>query len=236
MKTATSDPAAEHFHHSAGVRATLATLLFFMLTLEVFVASTAVGMIASEPTIAVILGLTFAAISPLALLIFTETAAAFRLTINVARDAIALRLPARRGHVRHAVVSRTIPLAEIAAVETRAEAFTQIGTVAVQQAYRLVLGSGETIELGADRQFRAPVIGDAARCIATRTGLEIGDRGMIDGAPGFLATVGTSVPDWDAAPLSDTESTSRHSAAANALKIVNLSLLLVMIARLIFRR
>lgn len=236
MKNAASDPAIERFHKSAGARFMLVTLLLLVAALEIFIAGIAIATIASELSIAIVLGVTCAAIFPLTLLIFVETKAAFGLRIDISRDAVSLRLPARRGHVIHSPVSRIIPLSDIAGVETRAEAFSQIGVVAVQQAYRLVLRSGEVIELGADRQFQQTVFGDAAHHIAKRINAEIRDRGMIDGKPGFLAAAGTSVPDWFAAPLSEAEKASRYTAASNALKVINLSLLVVLIARLIARR
>lgn len=236
MKNAASDPAIERFHKSAGARFMLLTLLLLMAALEIFIAGIAIATIASELSIAIVLGVTCAAMFPLTLLIFFETKAAFGLRIEISSDGVSLRLPARRGHVIHSAVSRIIPLSDIAGVETRAEAFSQIGVVAVQQSYRLALRSGEVIELGADRQFQETVIGDAAQHVAKRINLAIRDRGMIDGDPGFLAAAGTSVPDWSAAPLSEAERASRHTAAANALKAINLSLLVVLIARLIARR
>ena len=106
----------------------------------------------------------------------------------------------------------------------------------MQQSYRIILRNGDTIDLGADRQFQETIFGDAAQLIAERMNLAIRDRGMVDGAPGLLAAVGTSVPAWSAPPLPDKTAGARRTAAANAIKILNVSLLLVLVARLIARR
>lgn len=172
----------------------------------------------------------------LAALILSEWVAARHLLIDVREKAVALRLPRLRGHVKHAAVAETIPYSAIARIETRAEAFRQLGIVAVQRAYRLVLKDGQTIELGADRQLKEDLFGPAAEAIAERADVEIDDRGMVDGAAGVLAAWGTAVPGWSAPSLGDAEIATRLARASRVWTIVGASLTLVMIARLIARR
>lgn len=236
MNSAESIPSVISFHPSTGRRATLTALFILILALVLFVCAAAIAMIPEAPVPGIVLGLLALLMVPLALLIFVEMTAAFSLRIDVGADAVDLKLPARRGHVRQGRVERNVPFANIAGIETRAEAFSQIGAVAVQQSYRIILRNGDTIDLGADRQFQETIFGDAAQLIAERMNLAIRDRGMVDGAPGLLAAVGTSVPAWSAPPLPDETAGARRTAAANAIKILNVSLLLVLVARLIARR
>ena len=100
----------------------------------------------------------------------------------------------------------------------------------------LTLKDGSEILLGADRQMKPPLIGEAAAAIAARLKIAVADLGMVDGAPGVLAVVGTSVPEWSAPSLPREEIEKRVSASARAYKIMAVSATLFMLIRLIARR
>ena len=221
---------------SAGERWTLAICTGLMALLGAFVVAVAVGTVASSPAAAALVALGGAAIVGVGLLVVGEMLAAFRLRIAVADGRVELRLPARRGHVVHAEVNETIALASIDRIETRAEAFRQLGVAAVQQAYRLRLKDGRAIDLGADRQMKPPLFGRAAEAIAAAADAPIEDRGMVDGGAGVLAVVGTSVPEWSAPSLAAGDIVKRRAAAARAFSVMAWTAALVALARLIARR
>jgi hypothetical protein len=169
-------------------------------------------------------------------LVADETAAAFRLLIEIDAERLSLRLPARRGLVRLAPVEATVPLASIERIESREEAFRQIGVAAIQQAWRLKLKDGSTIPLGADRPFKGEIFSLAATEIAARARVSIVDLGMVDGSAGILAAVGTGVPDWTTPGLSEAERVRRDATAARAYRWIAALTVFAVIARLIGRR
>lgn len=171
----------------------------------------------------------------LGLLILSEAAAAVRLRITLDVTDLHLELPPRRGHVQLPAVSELIPLARIRGVETRQEVFSQFGIVALQRAYRLLLKDGTAVELGADRQFKQPLFGQAAAAIAQRVGTGIRERGMVQGKPGVLAAWKTSVPDWSSPSLPDTLAGELIARSARTFGILAASVTLLSIMRILTR-
>src|SRR5690606_39445874 len=66
------------------------------------------------------------------------------------------RSPKRRGYIAFEPVNEAVSRAAIAAIETRAEAYRGMGTIAIQRVFALVLKDGRRIMLGADRPMIAP--------------------------------------------------------------------------------
>jgi hypothetical protein len=175
-------------------------------------------------------------VAALVWLIVAECVAAFRLRIALGPESLALRLPARRGHVRQPSFAGVLSYADIDRVESRDEAFRQLGLIAIQTAYRLVLKDGRSIELGADRQLRAPLFGPAANAIADRCGLRLRQGGMVDGRAGLLAAFGTSAPAWGAPTLPAATARQRVEHSARASRNLGIFVLVMTILRLILRR
>lgn len=171
----------------------------------------------------------------LAMLVFSEAAAALSLRIAADATDLHLVLPRRRGHALLPSVREIVPLSSIRALEMRQEMFSQIGIVAIQQAYRLQLSDGRWIELGADRQFRKPLIGKAAAAIAARTGLGIRERGVVRGAAGILAAWRTSVPDWSTPSLPDNLAGKLSARSATTFAIVGAATAVIFIIRILTR-
>lgn len=169
-------------------------------------------------------------------LVLTETFAAFRLRIEVGSGSVILRLPEQRGHVRLPAFDGSLPLASVERIESRSEAFRQLGMIAIQRAYRLVLKDGRIVELGADRQFKAPVFGPAAEAIAERSGVRLRQGGMVDGNAGLLVAAGTSVPPWNASTLSTTEASQRMAHSARAFRYIGIFVMIMTLLRLFTRR
>lgn len=224
------------FHPSGGERATLLICTALMAILALFVSAVAVGTLASSAVAAAFVGAAAAVLIGFVLLISAEAAAALRLRIAIEGDMLKVNLPRRRGHAPLPEARREVLLSSVVALESRGEAFRQLGVTAVQQAYRVTFDDGSTLTLGADRQMKAPLFGPAAELISERTKILVADRGMVDGKAGFLAVVGASVPDWSAPSLTSDEIGRRRNAAARAFQIMTLTAALVTLARLIARR
>lgn len=100
---------------------------------------------------------------------------------------------------------RFLEVSDVAAIETRLEAFRSFGMVNMQRNYGLRLKSGELIVLGEDRGLGTALdnesVGRMIETIAVKTGLPLRDLGMIEGNGGFLGVLFTSVPRWDVASL-----------------------------------
>jgi len=169
-------------------------------------------------------------------LVLSETYATFRLRIEIGFDSVTLRLPRRRGHVRLPAFEGSLPLASVDFIESRSEAFRQLGMIAIQRAYRLVLKDGRTVELGADRQFKAPLFGRAAEAVAERSGVRLRQGGMVDGNAGLLAAAGTSVPPWNAPTLSAAEAGQRMEHSARAFRYIGVFVLIMTLLRFFTRR
>jgi hypothetical protein len=122
-------------------------------------------------------------------------------------DRLILDLPAGRSLIHHPPTQHlNIPYAEIAAVETRLEAYRSIGMGLMQRAYALRLKSGELIFLFEDRALgsalESALFPTLAAAIAARAGVPLHDLGMVEGKGGVLAVWGTHAPDWSAPSLS----------------------------------
>ncbi len=227
---------AQRFRPLASERWTLAFCTLLFAVLAIFVGGATVVGVAKTPWFILMLAPALAVIGALTLLVGGEAAAAFRLLIVIDAEKVRLRLPRRRGHVLLPATDETVPLKLIKAIETRSETFRQLGVVAIQQAYRLILSDGTAVDLGADRQFKEALFGNATAALTARAGIEIRNIGMVDGSPGILAAWGTSCPPWSTPSISDDDIEKRVIASCRALKFMTASITLVTLARLIARR
>src|SRR5262249_2794705 len=92
-------------------------------------------------------------------IIAREAIGRFRTLIALYGDRLSLVLPAHRGYVGSPAFNGDVPLAAIRAVETRTEAFRELGSTVTQQAYTLRV-EGKDVFLGADRAFAVPFYGN----------------------------------------------------------------------------
>ncbi|MFO1100035.1 MAG: hypothetical protein U1E81_17615 [Xanthobacteraceae bacterium] len=128
------------------------------------------------------------------------------LRVVLDREAVTLDLPAGRSLIHRVPAQRlTIPYADIAAVETRLEAYRSFGMANMQRAYALRRKSGQWIFLFEDRalatQFETSFFADIAEKLAARAGVVVHDLGMVEGCGGFLVVWGTHAQDWAAPSL-----------------------------------
>lgn len=128
------------------------------------------------------------------------------LRIVLDRDAVRLDLPAGRSLIHRLPAQRLIvPYAEIAAVETRLEAYRSFGMANMQRAYALRGRNGDVAFLFEDRALATGLattfFGDVANRLAERAGVPLRDLGMVEGRGGFLAVWGASAQAWTASSL-----------------------------------
>lgn len=178
-----------------------------------------VWMISTGDSIGYILLLFAAPMLALLALVVNEGVARQSVRVTLDSDSIHLRLPKRRGYIAFEPVNEAVSRAALAAVETRAEAYRGLGTIAIQRVFALVLKDGRRIMLGADRPMIAPFFAEAANTIAAQTNLPIRDLGMVDGKTGFLLIAGASAPPWDAPALAPATAKKRAAHAAWGLRI-----------------
>lgn len=139
-------------------------------------------------------------------------------------DHMVLDLPADRSLIhRPSAQHLTIPYSDVAAVETRLEAYPSLGMASMQRAYVLSLKQGHRIFLFEDRAIGTPMewnmYSAIADAIVERSGVPLRELGMVQGGGGFLAVWGTSTPDWAAPslPLAQQIRIWRHVALTGSL-------------------
>jgi len=127
----------------------------------------------------------------------------WRLRVALESDRLVLDLPAHRSLIHDPpAFGGSIAYADIAAIETRLEAYGTAGAEMMQQPYVLHRKSGELIFLFEDRALRTPYRNDffpnVARQIVARSGAPLVDLGMVEGRNGFFGVWGAHSPDWAA--------------------------------------
>ena len=148
------------------------------------------------------------------------------LRVVLEQDALVLDLPAWRSLIHHPpALHARIRYDEIAAIETRLEAFLSLQMGIMQRAYVLHLKSGQLIFLFEDRAIgtpmETPVFTKLAADIAARAGVPLRDLGMNEGGGGFLGVWDTHAPDWAAPAPSKARQALlwRHVAMTGAIPV-----------------
>lgn len=99
-----------------------------------------------------------------------------------------------------------ISLTDVAAIETRTEAYAGRRLAMVQQSWRIVRRTGEPIFLFEDRGLGSRLHDGShaavVRELAARGRIPLRDLGMVAGEIGFLGVLGARAPAWDARRLS----------------------------------
>jgi hypothetical protein len=142
----------------------------------------------------------------LLLYVLRDFRAKWGLRVVLDADQVKLDLPSSRMLIRRPPSQHvTLSYADIAAVETRLEAYPTWRMANMQRAYALRRRSGELIFLFEDRAlatgFASATFGGIARELATRAGVPLRDLGMAEGRGGILAVWGAHAPDWSAPAL-----------------------------------
>jgi len=158
--------------------------------------------------------------------VWRDLSGKWSLRVRLDADAATLDLPAGRSLI-HRPPSRhlVVPYADIAAIDTRLEAYGSLGMEMMQRSYVLRRKNGELIFLFEDRALAAglakPMFAEIASDLAARAGVQMHDLGMVEGKGGVLGVWGTHAPDWAAPslPLARQMQLWRHSAYTGALTL-----------------
>jgi hypothetical protein len=127
--------------------------------------------------------------------------------VRIAPGELVLDLPAGRSLMAHeSRVRLALDVKDVAAVETRLEAFRSFGMANMQRNYGLRLTNGELIVLGEDRALATGMaeltMGQMVDTLIQKTGLPLVDLGMVEGQGGLLGLMFTSVPNWETGSVS----------------------------------
>jgi hypothetical protein len=166
-----------------------------------------------------------------------DLAGRWGLRIALGSDAVTLDLPSGRSLIHRPKTQHlTIPYADIAAVETRLEAYRTLGMAMMQRAYVLRRKSGETVFLFEDRAlatgFQSSMFREIAGALVARAHVNLDDHGMVEGGGGVLGVWGTRAEDWSAPslPLAQQLRLWRHAAATGSLAIAMLLIITTLMA------
>jgi len=156
------------------------------------------------------------------------------LRVVLAPDALVLDLPGGRSLIHRPPPQRlTIAYADIAAIETRLEAYRTLAMAMMQRAYVLRRKSGELIFLFEERAlatvYASAFFSKLVTDITARANVPLRDLGMVEGNGGVLGVWGTHAPDWAAPtlPLALQARLWRHAALTGTLSIVVIILALI---------
>jgi hypothetical protein len=147
---------------------------------------------------------------------FLLLAASLALRVEVAPDALRLRIPRWQGVLPwFPWIRAAIPYADIAAVETRDDVYSSFGLTSVQTVYSVATKAGRRIVLG----FTSPLatwnypFDEAAARIARNAGVAVTDRGAVE-VGGIIRSIIKGTPPWSAASIgADGRATARRRAA-----------------------
>jgi hypothetical protein len=128
------------------------------------------------------------------------------LRIILDHDAATLDLPANRSLIhRPREQHLVIRYDDIAAIETRLEAYQSLGAVMMQRAYVLRRKNGDLIFLFEERALGTAIetsmFTEIANELADRAGVELRDLGMVEGDGGVIGLWGTHAADWQTPAL-----------------------------------
>jgi hypothetical protein len=162
------------------------------------------------------------------------------LSIRAGADGLELCLPAARSLVRALRTERrSVAWSEIAAIETRLEAYRSLGMANMQRAYVLRLSAGELIFLGEDRalgtNIATDILANLVARLRERSPIELIDRGMAEGRGGLLAVLFTAPPPWAAEDLDAERQARLWRMATRPALLLLIVPLLVLLASLLAR-
>ena len=154
-------------------------------------------------------------------LYFLLLAAALTMRVEVAPDALRLRIPRWQSVLPWFPWIRAgIPYADIAAVETRDEVYSSFGLTSVQTAYSIATKAGRRIVLG----FTSPLatwnypFDEAAARIARNATVTVADRGAVK-VGGIIRSIIRGTPPWSTASIGANARATARRRAALAMQI-----------------
>jgi len=161
------------------------------------------------------------------------------LRVVLGPEAVTLDLPRGRSLIHRPPAQHlTIPYADIAAIESRYEAYGSLGMEMMQRAYALRRRSGELFFLFEERALAtgmaSTMFADIVTDLAARAGVAVRELGTVEGKGGFLGVWGTHALDWaaPAVPLARQLRLWRHAASTGTLAISLVVLVILLMSYL----
>ena len=153
-----------------------------------------------------------------------DLAGKWRLRVVLEPQTLVLDLPPGRSLIHSPPEQHErIAYTDIAAIETRLEAYSKAGMGNMQRAYVLHRTNGQLIFLFEDRALGTPYetsfFPKLARDIAARAGVPLRDLGMDEGKLGILGVWGAHAPDWSSPALSAERQAKLWRAAARTMAL-----------------
>jgi len=157
------------------------------------------------------------------------------LRVVLGRDAAEFFLPKNRSLI-HAMPKQhvIVPYSDIAAIETRLEAYPSFGMLNMQKPYVLHRHDNSDIFLFEERaigsNLQSSFFGGLVDEIAKRAGVQVRDLGMIEGRGGVLGVLHTHAADWaaPALPVARQKRLLRRAAHTAALAFLLLNLIYIL--------
>lgn len=163
-------------------------------------------LIADQWLVAMVTALCTAAMVTLTHYVARDWHGKWGLRVDLGADSVELFLPKNRSLIHTTPAQHvTVPYADIAAVETRLEAYPTLGMVNMQQPYVLRRKNGDTVFLFEERAvgtaMQSVYFSAIVKEIAARAQAPVRDLGMSEGSGGVLGVVHTHEADWAAPAL-----------------------------------
>jgi len=157
------------------------------------------------------------------------------LRVVLGADAVTLDLPPWRSLIHRPPEQHlSVPYWDIAAIDSRFEAYGSLGMENMQRAYALHRKNGELIFLFEERAMNTGLASsyftDVVNELLARAQVKLRDLGTVEGKGGLLAVWGTHSPDWatPALPRERARRLWRRAAATGALAMSVFLLVVVM--------
>jgi hypothetical protein len=157
------------------------------------------------------------------------------LRLALGAETVALDLPAGRSLIHRPPEQHlTVPYRDVASVETRLEAYGNLGMEMTLRPYVLRRKDNDLVFLFEDRALATPMasalFADIASQLAIRADVKLHDLGMVEGKGGFLCAWGALAPDWAAPSLPAAQQLRlwRHSAWTGAVALLIIFIALVL--------
>lgn len=174
------------------------------------VALTVAAFLARQWLVGIVVALCAAVVIELTRYVARDLSGKSGLRVACGADSVDLVLPANRSLIHKAPRQQiTVPYSDIAAIETRLEAYASMGMANMQRAYVLRRKGGERIFLFEERALgtglQSNYFGGAVEEIARRAHAPVEDLGMVKGDNGLLGVWATHPADWASPALSKSD-------------------------------
>lgn len=222
---ATAIPSAPQvFTVPVGVRLMSLISVILLVTFSIFLAALAAASTTDSGPLALFLAVLTCFMAAVCGYVWRDLRGKWGLRVVLGNAAATLDLPAARSLIhRPPALHRTIFYADIAAVETRLEAYGSLGLKRIERAYVLRCRSGELLFLFEDRaintELETSFFGGIAAALAARAGVDLHDLGMVERSGGVLGFWAKHTVEWGtpSLPLARQQQLRQRAARTGSL-------------------